>query len=197
LAPCAGAFTVRRDETAGRNRAVIHDSEVLILDEPTTGLDAQSRDRIWAYLRRLRQERALTLIVTTHYIDEVEGCDRVCIIDHGHVLAIDTPAALKAAHGRELIRAVPADAATAQAILASYPAIAKGDGGAILIEAGGEAFAENFLKEFGSRMRRLSIDSPSLESVFLSLTGRELRDQPAGKRERTYAFGRRGGEHTK
>jgi ABC-2 type transport system ATP-binding protein len=178
-------------------RALIHDSEVLILDEPTTGLDAQSRGAIWAYLRRLRQARALTLIVTTHYIEEVEACDRVCIIDHGHVLAIDTPAALKAARGRELIRAIPADAVTAEAILASYPAVAKGDGGAIVIEADGEAFAETFLKKFGSRIRRLSIHSPSLESVFLSLTGRELRDQPAGKRERTYAFGRRGGEHTK
>jgi ABC-2 type transport system ATP-binding protein len=184
----------RRVEIA---RALVHDSKVLILDEPTTGLDAQSRDRIWSYLRRLRQTRELTLVVTTHYIEEVEGCDRVCIIDRGHVLAIDTPAALKAARGHELIRAVPADAATAEAVLTSYPAATKGDGGAVLIEAGGEAFAENFLKQFGSRMRKLSIDSPSLESVFLSLTGRELRDLPAGKRERTYAFGRRGGEHTK
>jgi ABC-type multidrug transport system ATPase subunit len=74
----------RRVEIA---RAQIHDSAVLILDEPTSGLDAQSRERIWAYLMRLRRDRALTIIVTTHYIEEVEGCDRVCIIDHGHVLA--------------------------------------------------------------------------------------------------------------
>ena len=178
-------------------RALIHDSAVLILDEPTSGLDAQSRERIWAYLMRLRQERALTIIVTTHYIEEVEGCDRICIIDRGHVLAIDTPAALKAAHGRELIRVIPDDAATADAIRASYPTALTGNDGNIVIEAGGDAFAEAFLKQFGGRVRRLSIDSPSLESVFLSLTGRELRDQPAGKRERTYAFGRRGGEHTK
>ncbi len=117
------------------------------------------------------------------------------------MLAIDTPAALKAARGRELIRAVPADAETAAAVLASYPAATTGSDGAILIKADGEmsaeAFAEAFLKQYGSRMRRLSIDSPSLESVFLSLTGRELRDQPASRRERTFAFGRRGGEHTK
>jgi ABC-2 type transport system ATP-binding protein len=184
----------RRVEIA---RALIHDSTVLILDEPTSGLDAQSRERIWAYLMRLRQERALTIIVTTHYIEEVEGCDRICIIDRGHVLAIDTPAALKAAHGRELIRVIPDDAATADAIQASYPAAITGSDGTIVIEADGDAFAEAFLKQFGGRVRRLSIDSPSLESVFLSLTGRELRDQAAGKRERTYAFGRRGGEHTK
>jgi ABC-2 type transport system ATP-binding protein len=184
----------RRVEIA---RALIHDSAVLILDEPTSGLDAQSRERIWAYLMRLRQERALTIIVTTHYIEEVEGCDRICIIDHGRILAIDTPAALKAAHGRELIRVTPDDPATADAIRASYPAAMTGSDGIIVIEADGDAVAEAFLKQFGGRVRRLSIDSPSLESVFLSLTGRELRDQAAGKRERTYAFGRRGGEHTK
>ena len=184
----------RRVEIA---RVLIHDSTVLILDEPTSGLDAQSRERIWAYLTRLRQERALTIIVTTHYIEEVEGCDRLCIIDHGHILAIDTPAALKAAHGRELLRVVPDDPATADAIRASYAAAKTGSDGTIVIEADGEAVAEGFLKAFGGRLRRLSIDSPSLESVFLSLTGRELRDQPAGRRERTYAFGRRGGEHTK
>jgi ABC-2 type transport system ATP-binding protein len=184
----------RRVEIA---RALIHDSAVLVLDEPTSGLDAQSRERIWAYLMRLRRERALTIIVTTHYIEEVEGCDRVCIIDRGRVLAVDAPAALKAAHGRELIRAIPEDAATAAAIRAAYPAATAGGDGAIVIEAGGDASPEAFLKQFGSRLRRLSIDSPSLESVFLSLTGRELRDQPAGKRERTYAFGRRGGEHTR
>jgi ABC-2 type transport system ATP-binding protein len=184
----------RRVEIA---RALIHDSAVLILDEPTSGLDAQSRERIWAYLMRLRQERALTIIVTTHYIEEVEGCDRICVIDHGRILAIDTPAALKTAHGRELIRIIPDDPATADAIRASYPAAKTGSDGAIVIEADGAAVAEAFLKQFGGRVRRLSIDSPSLESVFLSLTGRELRDQPAGKRERTYAFGRRGGEHTK
>src|SRR5713101_600300 len=184
----------RRVEIA---RALIHDSTVLILDEPTTGLDAQARERIWAYLMRLRKERALTIIVTTHYIEEVEGCDRICVIDRGHILAIDTPASLKAAHGRELIRVVPDDAATADAIRAAYPAARLGSDGTIVIEADGDAVAEAFLKKFGGRVRRLSIDSPSLESVFLSLTGRELRDQPAGRRERTYAFGRRGGEHTK
>ena len=183
----------RRVEIA---RSLIHDSAVLVLDEPTSGLDAQSRERLWAYLMRLRRERALTIIVTTHYIEEVEGCDRVCIIDRGHVMATDKPAALKAAYGRELLRVIPEDEAVADAIRTAYPGAISGNDGAIVIEADPKA-PEAFLKQFGSRVRRLSIDSPSLESVFLSLTGRELRDQPAGKRERTYAFGQRGGEHTR
>ena len=183
----------RRVEIA---RSLIHDSAVLVLDEPTSGLDAQSRERLWAYLMRLRRERALTIIVTTHYIEEVEGCDRVCIIDRGHVMATDKPAALKEAYGRELLRVIPEDEAVADAIRTAYPGAISGNDGAIVIEADPKA-PEAFLKQFGSRVRRLSIDSPSLESVFLSLTGRELRDQPAGKRERTYAFGQRGGEHTR
>src|SRR5580693_7946476 len=108
----------RRVEIA---RALVHDSAVLVLDEPTSGLDAQSRERIWAYLMRLRQERALTIIVTTHYIEEVEGCDRVCIVDRGRVLAIDAPAALKAAHGRQLVRVVARDDAAASEIMMAYP----------------------------------------------------------------------------
>ena len=81
--------------------------------------------RIDAYLMRLRRERALTIIVTTHYIEEVEGCDRVCIIDCGHVLAVDTPAALKTAHGQELIRVIPEDTATADSILAKLQRLCK------------------------------------------------------------------------
>ena len=76
-------------------RALVHDAEILLLDEPTVGLDAQSRDRIWSYIQRLRNERHITVLVTTHYIEEVEGCDRACIIDNGKVLALDTPDALR------------------------------------------------------------------------------------------------------
>ena len=94
-------------------RALIHDARILFLDEPTVGLDAQSRERLWLYLHRLRRERELTVVVTTHYIEEVEGSDRVCIIDHGKVLAIDTPAALKAARGQSLLRIGTIDEATA------------------------------------------------------------------------------------
>src|ERR1700722_2381216 len=108
----------RRVEIA---RALIHDSRILFLDEPTVGLDAQSRERIWEYLGRLRSQRELTIVVTTHYIEEVEGCDRVCIIDRGQILAIDTPAALKAAHGQQLLRVVPREDATASEIMAAYP----------------------------------------------------------------------------
>jgi ABC-2 type transport system ATP-binding protein len=183
----------RRVEIA---RALIHDSRILFLDEPTAGLDAQSRERIWHYLNQLRQQRDLTVVVTTHYIEEVEGCDRVCVIDRGVILAMDTPTALKAAHGQQLLRVLPHEDAAAS-IMAEYPDATVRPGGEITLKSSGDSFAELFLSRHGTHIRRLSVEEPSLESVFLTLTGREIRDQAAGARERTLAFGRQGGEHTR
>jgi ABC-2 type transport system ATP-binding protein len=178
-------------------RALIHDSEILLLDEPTVGLDAQTRERIWAYVRQLQAERSLTVVVTTHYIEEVESCDRVCIIDKGKVLAIDTPDALRHAHGQQLLRVVPrADADRAQILARAGDRVVRQAGPELVLNSD-DAFVETFLAEFGTRIRSLSNDLPSLESAFLSLTGRELRDQAASARDRTAAFGRRGGEHTR
>ncbi|MGV8989377.1 MAG: ABC transporter ATP-binding protein [Cypionkella sp.] len=178
-------------------RALIHDSEIMLLDEPTAGLDAQTRERIWAYLRRLQAERQLTVLVTTHYIEEVETCDQVCIIDNGKVLAIDTPDALRRAQGQQLLRVTPRTAADRAEILARFSGRMAHDRGVEIVLNSDDAFVETFLGEFGTRIRSLSIDVPSLETAFLSLTGRELRDRGAGVRERTLAFGRQGGEHTR
>ena len=178
-------------------RALVHESRVLCLDEPTVGLDAQSRERMWQYVRRLREERGLTVVVTTHYIEEVENCDRVCVIDKGKVLAVDTPAALKAAHGKRLLRVAPRDEAVAAEVLEAYGERAIRKNGEIIIGFDGETFAETFLARFGGHMRKLVVEEPSLESVFLTLTGRELRDQAASARDLTFEFGKRGGEHTK
>lgn len=178
-------------------RALIHDSEIMLLDEPTVGLDAQTRDRIWSYIRKLRDERQITLVVTTHYIEEVEACDRVCIVDQGRVLALDTPEALKRAHGHQLLRIIPKEETDRDAILARFPEREAGTSGDSILLTSDDAFVETVLAEFGIRIRSLAVESPSLETVFLSLTGRELRDKAAGARERTLAFGKRGGEHTR
>ena len=181
-------------------RALIHDSEILLLDEPTVGLDAQTRDRIWSYINRLREERQITVLVTTHYIEEVEGCDRVCIVDQGKVLALDTPEALKRAHGQQILRIVPKGEDDRQEILTRYAdrlAGETGKAGEAILLASDDAFVEALLAEYGTRIRSLTNEVPSLETVFLSLTGRELRDRAAGARERTLAFGKRGGEHTR
>jgi ABC-2 type transport system ATP-binding protein len=178
-------------------RALIHPSRILLLDEPTVGLDAQSRERLWHYVHGLRRDRHLTVIVTTHYIEEVEGCDRVCIIDRGRILAQETPAALKIAHGQEFIRVVARDGSSAAEIAAAYPNIAVRTDTEVVIKSSAGPFMDEFLGRFGSRIRALAVEEPTLESVFLSLTGRGLRDRPAGARDLTYEFGKRGGEHTK
>jgi len=184
----------RRVELA---RALTHDSRILFLDEPTVGLDAQSRERIWQYIAQLRRQHELTVVVTTHYIEEVEACDRVCVIDRGKVLALDSPAALKATYGQQLLRVVPREEITGLEIMEAYPDTTVKRDAEIILQSSGDVFAEAFLSRYGGRIRRLSVEEPSLESVFLSLTGREIRDQAVGARERTFAFGRQGGEHTR
>ncbi|NNU79926.1 ABC transporter ATP-binding protein [Halovulum dunhuangense] len=165
-------------------RALIHDSRVLILDEPTVGLDPQSRDRIWAYLAEARIRRGMTIIVTTHYIEEVEGCDRICIIDRGKVLALDTPDALRAAHGREVLRVHATDAAAAARLRAVLPQAIEGAAGEIRVVGAERSLMMRLLDAHGADIRDLSVERPTLNSVFLSLTGRDLRDgqKPAPRR---------------
>ena len=160
-------------------RALLHRPRILFLDEPTVGLDAQSRARIWSYLAELRRRRPLTIIVTTHYIEEVEGCDLVSIIDHGKIIAEGTPEDLKRQHGHQSVRVMPADAAAAEAINAAYPAARKSSDGSIVIEVPDDTFAPAFLARFGTAVQQIAFEKPSLESVFLAMTGRELRDRAA------------------
>ena len=135
--------------------------------------------------------------VTTHHIDEVESFDRVCILDHGKVLAEDTPEGLRRAHGQILLRVTPRDAEAAAAIRAFAPEAREAADGALVLRVPDAGFVDGFLARFGTRIVAMRLDESTLETVFLALTGRELRDQAAGPRERTLAFGRQGGEHTR
>ncbi|WP_417582806.1 ATP-binding cassette domain-containing protein [Pelagibacterium sp.] len=159
-------------------RGLMHQPKILFLDEPTVGLDAQSRAKIWSYLEQLRKSQNLTIIVTTHYIEEVDTCDAICIIDHGKILASGTPESLKAAHGTSLFRVTPRTPQAHAALLARYPETVEGAEGQLLIKAENAGSADALLAEFGTQLRQVSVDQPSLESVFLSLTGRDLREAP-------------------
>ena len=173
-------------------RALLHRPKILFLDEPTVGLDAQTRQRIWQYLDRLRRETGLTVLTTTHYIEEVENADIVCIIDHGKIIAQAPPEALKAEHGTRWLHVVPQDAQTTQAIMARFPrALATAGNGVALPDQEGDTDA--ILAEFRDRLKEIRFQPPTLESVFLALTGRELRDRADGQRDADRAAGRRGG----
>lgn len=87
-------------------RGLLHQPQLLFLDEPTIGLDPQTRVHIWEYIMKMRQEKGLTIFMTTHYMQEAEVCDRIAIIDHGQIVIVDTPAGLKARYGEETLEGV-------------------------------------------------------------------------------------------
>lgn len=173
-------------------RALMHDPAILFLDEPTVGLDAQTRARIWTYLDHQRRERGLTLLTTTHYIEEVEEADRVCIIDKGRIIAEGAPEALKREHGQAFLHVTPVSPEDHAALLRAYPQ-ARVTGEALAIPAGRDEDVAEVLSRFGNRLREMRYEAPTLEGVFLMLTGRVLRDRADDGRGAERAAGRRAG----
>jgi ABC-2 type transport system ATP-binding protein len=171
----------RRLEVA---RALLHRPRVLLLDEPTTGLDPQTRRALWERLHALRRDEGITLFVTTHYMDEAEVCDRVAIIDHGVLVAEDTPAALRARAGAQRVTLTTADdaaAAEALARLGLRPSPTPA-GVEFAVEAV-EAFLPR-LAGFPVAIRGLAVRQPTLEDAFVLLTGNQIRPEAASDRDR-------------
>jgi len=159
-------------------RGLLHHPRVLFLDEPTLGLDPQTRRRIWEYLGDLREREGLTIFMTTHYMDEAEQCDRIAVIDHGEIVALDTPAGLKRAVGGDLVTITTPDLGAAASELRGRfglePVFA--DGTISFQVQGGEAFLPDFVRTFGRPIDAIGLRRPTLDDVFLHLTGREIRD---------------------
>jgi ABC-2 type transport system ATP-binding protein len=166
-------------------RAIFHRPAVLFLDEPTAGLDPQSRLALWEILRELNGE-GQTVLLTTHYMEEAdELCDRVAIMDHGKILALDTPEALKRTVGADTIVTVKADAdpdalaARLSRELSEVTHTRPVDGGVELHVRGAERLVPRLVaaaESGGFDVIDLSVAEPSLETVFISLTGKELRE---------------------
>ena len=167
-------------------RGLVHDPKIFFLDEPTTGLDPNSRAAVWEMIARLRQEHGLTVILTTHYMDEADKlCDRIAIVDHGKLVALDTPAALKAsvpAAGIIEARFAP-DPPDWSAELQALPAVARvtAEGGGIyriFTDHGSRTARELMLRTQarGIELHHLTVQTTTLDDVFLHFTGHELRD---------------------
>ncbi|HEU4634643.1 MAG TPA: ATP-binding cassette domain-containing protein [Edaphobacter sp.] len=165
-------------------RAIAHRPKVLFLDEPSAGLDPQSRIAMWEAVRKLRQE-GITVVLTTHYMEEAdELCDRVAIIDHGKILVEDTPAALKNSVGAQRIYELDIrslqDLPLLMKTLEQKPGIASVETtqkGLRLFAEGTEGLLSDVVhaaNPYG--LRDLTITEPSLETVFIRLTGRDLRE---------------------
>ena len=161
-------------------RALVHQPKVLFLDEPTTGLDPQSRRAVWDYIRALRSR--MTIFLTTHYLDEADAlCDRIVIMDHGRMLVDGTAAELKErlahAHGYEL--SFRADADRYAAMLAALPFVTSitRDGSSFRVTLEEEVQLKALLDAVGNHdLKGVCLREPSLEEVFISLTGKEVRE---------------------
>ena len=162
-------------------RGLLHAPHVLFLDEPTVGLDPQTRASIWAYINDLKQREDITIFLTTHYMDEAEHCDRIAIIDHGKIVAIDTPEALKASVGKDRVQIQTADDQAAIAALAERFGIeaAVHEGAVTFSVTAGEEFVPRLFGEFPVPIRSVSVSRPSLDDVFMSYTGSTIRDAEA------------------
>jgi ABC-2 type transport system ATP-binding protein len=166
-------------------RGLLHQPKILFLDEPTLGLDPQTRNRLWEYILRLRQEKKMTIFMTTHYMDEAENADRIAIIDHGRIVVLDTPAALKQQTGGDIIELKTVNDELALAELKQrYQIDARKDGGGLSFEiANGDQFIPVLVGGLSVKISSISLHRPTLDDVFLKLTGRQLRDQEVGARE--------------
>ncbi len=162
-------------------RGLIHYPRVLFLDEPTLGLDPQTREHVWTYIKGLAKKEKITIVMTTHYMEEADLlCDRIAIIDHGKIIALNTSSALKRKIGGDSIILKVSNIEKSKDIFDNYKEI---DGRLMLSVKNAERDIKKiFEKARKNRIRILeaSIRKPTLNDVFLKMTGREIREEEAG-----------------
>jgi len=199
----SGGMRKRLDLIAG----LIHRPKVLFLDEPTLGLDPQTRARVWSYLRDLNQKEGITMFLTTHYMEEAdELCHRVAIIDHGEIRALGHPEELKDEIGGDCIKigfseerliGESARVETAFRALQGQSYIQRienlGDSVAVYVDRGEEIMPQiiELLRENGIPVKTITLSSPSLQDVFLKHTGSTIRDREASAAEQFRQFFKR------
>ncbi len=178
-------------------RGLVHHPKVLFLDEPTIGLDPQTRRHIWDYLLRLREQEHLTLFLTTQYLEEAENCDRIAIIDGGEIIALDTPEGLKRTVGGELITfTTPDPQVAADEVKQRYGVDAQVTDEKVRFHVtSGDSFLVEFIRTFPLPLQSVSLQKPTLDDVFITLTGHEIRDTELDMKEQLMNAARFGGRH--
>ena len=173
-------------------RGLMHEPEVLFLDEPTTGLDARTRRDTWEYIQRLNEQSNVTIVITTHYMDEADFlCERVAIMDHGEIVAVDTPEALKDSLGGDVVTLGLENAGRELfARLDEQPWVreytATDESVAVTMTHGDRRVADlvRLADEAGAAIASVDLRKPSLENVFLSLTGSTFTEREADDADR-------------
>jgi ABC-2 type transport system ATP-binding protein len=169
-------------------RSLIHRPRVLFLDEPTTGLDPQARSAVWEYLQGLHEKQEITVVITTHYLEEAEAlCNRVAIVDYGKLMALGTPTELKRkVMGGDVIEAEVGDLPNQalEALKNSKIAleVKKHESTlTVLVKSGAEAVPRivELVGKNGGKIRTVTLREPTLDDVFLSFTGRSIREDTA------------------
>jgi ABC-2 type transport system ATP-binding protein len=181
-------------------RGLLHHPSVLFLDEPTLGLDPQTRNHLWQYIATLSKEKNISIILTTHYMEEADRlCDRIAIIDHGTIIALDTPENLKNGIGGDIITITTPEFETASKVL-NEPWINRleiyNDEVRISLKDAEQHISEiiTILNQHQIPVNSVSIHKPTLEDVFLSYTGKKIRDEETDKKE-TMRMHHRMGRH--
>jgi ABC-2 type transport system ATP-binding protein len=158
-------------------RVLTHRPQVLFLDEPTTGLDPQSRAQVWSHLHELRRQEAITLFLTTHHLEEAEHCDRIAVMDHGKVVVEGTPHELRSTVGADVVRLrTDDDEGTARSVRDDFglDAVAGADGVCVRT-ADAEAWVPRLCARLSTPVRSVTVTRPTLDDVFLHHTGRSIR----------------------
>jgi ABC-2 type transport system ATP-binding protein len=171
-------------------RGLLHLPKVLFLDEPTIGLDPQTRSSIWAHIREIKAREDVTIFMTTHYMDEAEYCDRIAIIDNGKIVALDTPEKLKASVGKDRVQIqTPDNEAAIAALKAEFDLEAKVNEGAVTFGVpSGETFVPKLFAQLGVAISTVSVSRPSLDDVFMSYTGTTIREAEGTSADAMRAF---------
>jgi ABC-2 type transport system ATP-binding protein len=170
-------------------RGLLHHPVVLFLDEPTLGLDPQTRNHLWEYIATLAKEKGITIILTTHYMEEADRlCNRIAIIDHGRIIAIDTPKNLKDGLGGDLVTiGSPDPAAVAAALIEPWVARVETHNNEVIVSLkNADQHVSSIVTLLNTRhipISSITIHKPTLEDVFLSFTGKTIREQEAGIKE--------------
>lgn len=170
--------------------SLINRPKILFLDEPTLGLDAQTRSAIWNYIMKLKREYGMTIFVTTHYLEEADlYADRIAIIDHGKILAIGSPKELKESIGGDVVMLTTTSDEEAMKLLQNLDGVLdvkKVDGMLRIKVKHGEEMAPQILERLiknGVKVSRMSITEPTMDEVYMEYTGRKMRDEESDSRE--------------